>query len=468
MSEDKNHSEQFEKYLKGQMSPEESHAFEREVLNDPFVQEALEGFETNGEEALADLAKLKNQISSRQKALFPLMRVAAAITLLILGSFTVYFFTNTIEGELLATEEEPMEEIVQSSPEPDTVKLPVSKEMIVEELMKEDTQPKTFNQDGLKVADQDEEVAELAIEEEEPLELVVEQINAEDVAEIQEAEISDELVVADEKDAVPALQGRAAGVQVSQFKADSFTDSADLDEVVITAQPLVAKKSELSSNTRAKAEKSNKRSKSEPVAALRSASANDMVSGVVIDDTGEPLPGVNVVIKGTTTGVITDMDGHFELPKTDNQTLIASFVGFESQEIEVGSRSYIDVTLGGATELQEVVVVGNGTEASNQETGYSSAQPVGGNRAYKKYLNENLIYPMAAKTNEIEGTVLLELTINLSGEISHVSIKKSLGYGCDQEAIRLVNEGPKWSAAEKDGIRIEDKITVRIKFKLDR
>ncbi|NQZ78793.1 MAG: SusC/RagA family TonB-linked outer membrane protein, partial [Ekhidna sp.] len=94
--------------------------------------------------------------------------------------------------------------------------------------------------------------------------------------------------------------------------------------------------------------------------AFQNGYAQRTVSGKVTDDTGESLPGVNVVIKGTTTGVTTDLDGNFRLEVDENTILVFSFVGFESQEITVGDRTTIDVTMGGATELQEVVVVGYG------------------------------------------------------------------------------------------------------------
>ncbi|WP_420318014.1 SusC/RagA family TonB-linked outer membrane protein [Ekhidna sp.] len=97
-----------------------------------------------------------------------------------------------------------------------------------------------------------------------------------------------------------------------------------------------------------------------------SAIAQRTVSGKVTDDTGEALPGVNVVIKGTTTGVTTDLDGNYRLSVDDGATLIFSYVGFETQEIQVGARSTIDVTLGGATELQEVVVTGYGTTSERK------------------------------------------------------------------------------------------------------
>lgn len=100
-----------------------------------------------------------------------------------------------------------------------------------------------------------------------------------------------------------------------------------------------------------------------------SAMAQRTVSGKVTDDTGESLPGVNVVIKGTTTGVTTDLDGNYRLSVEDGATLIFSYVGFETQEIQVGARTTIDVTLGGATELQEVVVTGYQNQLKREVTG---------------------------------------------------------------------------------------------------
>ena len=97
--------------------------------------------------------------------------------------------------------------------------------------------------------------------------------------------------------------------------------------------------------------------------------AQRTVSGKITDDLGEGLPGVNVVLKGTTTGTTTDIDGNYRLSVNDGDVLVYSFVGFETQEINVGTRSVIDVTMGGATELQEVVVVGYGESTTKKLTG---------------------------------------------------------------------------------------------------
>ncbi|MEO9482120.1 MAG: TonB-dependent receptor [Ekhidna sp.] len=88
------------------------------------------------------------------------------------------------------------------------------------------------------------------------------------------------------------------------------------------------------------------------------------VSGKVTDESGEGLPGVNVVIKGTTTGVSTDLDGNYQISVDSDASLIFSYVGFETQEVTVGSRTTIDVTMGGAVQLEEVVVTGQGAGIS--------------------------------------------------------------------------------------------------------
>ncbi len=83
------------------------------------------------------------------------------------------------------------------------------------------------------------------------------------------------------------------------------------------------------------------------------------VNGTVYDDSGEEIPGVNVVIKGTTDGVVTDLNGFYSIRIPDERTvLVFSYVGFETQEIKVGKRKVIDVVMTGATELQEVVITG--------------------------------------------------------------------------------------------------------------
>jgi hypothetical protein len=90
------------------------------------------------------------------------------------------------------------------------------------------------------------------------------------------------------------------------------------------------------------------------------------VTGRVLDDTNQPLPGVNVSIAGTTIGTVTDVNGRYKLNVPDayaGRSLTFSFIGFIKQEVAIAGKSEINVSLKPEnTNLNEVVVVGYGTQ----------------------------------------------------------------------------------------------------------
>ncbi len=82
------------------------------------------------------------------------------------------------------------------------------------------------------------------------------------------------------------------------------------------------------------------------------------VTGTVLDDTSQPLPGVSVVVKGTTTGTTTDFDGNYSLSASNGATLVFSYVGYDTQEVLV-SNSVVNVTMQSGVALDEVMIIGN-------------------------------------------------------------------------------------------------------------
>ena len=94
------------------------------------------------------------------------------------------------------------------------------------------------------------------------------------------------------------------------------------------------------------------------------------VSGTVVDDFGQPLIGVSILEKGTTNGVITDMDGNFTLKLTsDSRILVFSYIGYKTREVSVAGKSTVNVTMSeDAEQLDEVVVVGYGVQKKSSMT----------------------------------------------------------------------------------------------------
>ncbi|WP_236977192.1 SusC/RagA family TonB-linked outer membrane protein [Membranihabitans maritimus] len=132
------------------------------------------------------------------------------------------------------------------------------------------------------------------------------------------------------------------------------------------------------------------------------------VSGIVKDANGEPLIGVNVLVRGTNRGTSTDFEGHFTLEDVDEQAvLIISYIGYQTQEIPIAGKSEITITLlEDSQTLDEVVVVGYGTQKKATLTG--SVADVKG-----ETLNKN---PGTNLSNSLSGLLPGIITRSSSGE----------------------------------------------------
>ncbi len=107
-------------------------------------------------------------------------------------------------------------------------------------------------------------------------------------------------------------------------------------------------------------------------------------------DDGSALPGVNVLIKGTTTGTVTDANGNFSVSVSPSTVLVFSFIGLESAEVNVGDRTTVDVTMrADVQQLSEVVVTALGIERSKSSLGYATQQVSGDNIRVARETNVN-------------------------------------------------------------------------------
>lgn len=114
--------------------------------------------------------------------------------------------------------------------------------------------------------------------------------------------------------------------------------------------------------------------------------AQSIVTGTVADNAGKPLTGVSVTVKGTSTGTVTGTDGRFSIASSAKDVLVFSFIGFASQEISVRGKSFVVVVLQESVDdLEEVVVVGYGTQRKKDLTGAVSVVNVGNARKTASY-----------------------------------------------------------------------------------
>ncbi len=136
------------------------------------------------------------------------------------------------------------------------------------------------------------------------------------------------------------------------------------------------------------------------------------ISGTVSSTSGEKLPGVGIVIKGTTKGTTTDKDGRYSIEVRKGQTLIFSYVGYQLQEVSVSDQSQVNVTLPDATEsLEEVVVTAENRSVSAQRVPITM-DLVSGKAIQKQGISDLLqLQAIAPSLNIIQNTIFNQINI---------------------------------------------------------
>lgn len=90
----------------------------------------------------------------------------------------------------------------------------------------------------------------------------------------------------------------------------------------------------------------------------------------------------------------------------------------------------------------------------------------GGDKARIKYISENIQYPEEARVKKIQGTVFISFVVEADGTISNVKVLRGIGGGCDEEAVRIVENMPKWTPGKTKGKTVRVKFNMPIKFVL--
>lgn len=180
------------------------------------------------------------------------------------------------------------------------------------------------------------------------------------------------------------------------------------------------------------------------VLAIGAAAQSKTVSGTVTDKTGETVIGASVVVKGTTNGTITDIDGKFTISNVpDNGIIQVSFVGYKTQDIPAGGKSVFHITLEEDAEiLDEVVVVGYGVQKKSDVTGALTQVT---EKTIKERPVQNALQAMQGKAAGVQIT-----SNNRPGELGDVRIRGNRSINASNDPLYVIDGIPMTAGSMAD------------------
>lgn len=395
--------EDIRRYVQGKMPAAEMHAIEKAALQDPFLADAIEGFNE------ADLTTARQHLNEINAGLFRekkrskiitfnnktrWLNIAAMVLIIAgVGVFGVYLLRNSGKQQQVAQ---------------------VRKEATGNTVLK-DSAVTTMN-------------ASPEIKKEEPV-----------IAENQ-----------------TQLKKRTTNKKEDSERVISMNNNKQADEAntaTISALPAPAQQDEDASRSFATASPLERKTDSAPaisynkVAGLNAA-ANHVFTGKVIDENNTPIPGAFVQSADKKAAVITDLNGDFKLYKTDSVlTVTAGAAGYDSSKASLRARYNDAIVLkeqGKA--LNEVAVVGYGTRKKSKPAD-QSATPVGGWENFNQYVIGQLNKDSVVENDmSQEDLVELEFLVDKSGNPYDIKITKSLDDQRNAKAIDILKNGPKWTS----------------------
>ena len=444
-----------ERYHRGLMSSGERHAIEKAALDDPFLADALEGY-IHTETAAGDIDELKERLANRtaekekvipiavNKPSFEWWKVAAMIVLVAGAGLLVYQFAFNAKKEDIAQSPQPAT-IKQQKNEPEKTTSPATNDSgsVVSELAKVSNETKTAdNQESIKNKKRED---------------------------IKQAQPSAPRVVTNvpTKDTIhtDAVANLVAEKTIDELKTDNtqFKKSVLANEQAAPFNQPVVSPAHSRQARKAAAMSQN----TEGVQRYQHFNQPNVFRGRVTDMNNNALPFSNITNQQDNIGTYSDANGYFTLTSPDTVLNVqVKSIGFMSDNVQLknkvaSNQVYLQED---RNSLAEIVISNkkvNSNRPRNNLMVLDEAEPADGWANYDLYLANNLKTPETF-TDKQEGSqkeVELSFEVNQFGEPINITVKKSLCESCDQEAIRLLKEGPKWKRKTKKG-----KATVKISF----
>jgi len=432
-----------EKYHKGLLSSRERHDMEKAALDDPFLADALEGYNTEGVNVSADIADLKERLQERteeKKKVIPItkggggmnffLRIAAIVIVVAGAGFFTYKFAFNKQNNAVA-KTEPQQKNAFNTEEQGIIDNKTDSGATVDKSLASDA---TETNDGIE-------------EKEAGSSKLVDDETTKDLAAEKSAEKS--------LSAEPPLADNERKTEIANGNAGA------------PAKPVVANKEQ----------KLEEVTVSSPVAGIKKAAdakkktedidynmARNIFRGRVTDSSNNGVPFANVINVEDNAGTYTDADGYFNLinPDTVLNVRVRS-IGFENKMTQMRDdvKTNKIILKEDHETLNQVVISNRQSNAANRSIGdnrtLEEPEPAVGWANYDTYIANNLNVPDNVPPKPtMDSYVELSFEVDKNGEPVNIKVEKSLCDKCDEEAKRLVKEGPKWikNARKKGRTRV--------------
>lgn len=203
------------------------------------------------------------------------------------------------------------------------------------------------------------------------------------------------------------------------------------------------------------------------------AKANIITGKVTSAEDGNGIPGVIIEVVDKNSGTTTDARGEYKINALPDDKLRFTFPGFETAVVPVANKNAINVTLkvkNNTVSLKESTPTLT-LKANNNEDVYFTAveqnpEFPGGIKAMYNFISNNLKYPIEAVENRTSGKVFVRFIVRKDGSITDLKILKGIGYGCDEETVRVFSQMPKWNPGTQNGIPVNVAFTAPVNFTL--
>lgn len=408
-----------EDYLDGKLDAKTMNRVEREALEDPFVAEALAGLSESPKRSLQSLSLLQKQLQERVAEQHSLKKTsvvtwqrlsiaAAAAVMFIAVSVMFWMRENNLQKELAGRGKK--------------VDVTISAE------------------NSVAAADTPPAVAAAPVPAAE---------NADQV-EVKEKEIEKAIKAA--KTNTYAARAKAKTV-MAQGRAAAEPAPQQLNEITVVGY---------------KAQR--KQDMTGAISSITASALSNVLTGrVVAQDDGKPLPGVSVSMRGTNVSTVTDGNGEFKINADTSvkaAILRANYIGFNDTEMLAKANLPVNIALSpNNQQLNETIIVGlakkkeksedkimiRGTSSFAKTTAKLASNPVGGWDKLFDYIKANNAFATEPQTGQ---EVELSFKIDRKGNPKDIEIIKGAEHKYEQEAIRLLINGPKWERPEKAGERM--------------